>query len=104
MTNYLVVAERRQPEPPQSLATVVSASTPEARAAIAARRLAGESYAAIGHTYGVSRERIRQICTQLGVTSPVDLRRVPEARIEQAVALIKEGASPHASPSRSPSR
>ena len=37
----------------------MSASTSEARAAIAARRLAGESYAAIGHTYGVSRERIR---------------------------------------------
>ena len=74
----------------------MSASTSEARAAIAARRLAGESYAAIGHTYGVSRERIRQICTQLGVTSPVDLCRVPEARLEQAVALTKEGASPRA--------
>jgi hypothetical protein len=74
----------------------MNASTPEARAAIKARREAGESYAAIAATYGVSRQRIQQLCAQLGVTSPVDLRRTSEALLDQAVALIREGAAPRA--------
>ena len=74
----------------------MSATTPEAQADITARRQAGESMAAIGRIHGISRERVRQLCDKWGVKCPVDLRRVPEARLEQAVALIKEGASPRA--------
>ena len=70
----------------------MSATTPEARADITARRQAGESMAAIARIHGISRERVRQLCDKWGVKCPVDLRRVPEALLDQAVALVKEGA------------
>jgi hypothetical protein len=66
---------------------------PAARADITARRQAGESLATIGTAYGITRERVRQLCTKWGVTSPVDLRTAPPEAIEAALAAMRAGAS-----------
>lgn len=60
---------------------------PEALADIKKRREAGEAMASIGKSYGVSRERIRQICDRLGVRAPEK-----ESPALKAVELIKANA------------
>lgn len=64
------------------------ATDPEARADITKRREAGESLAAIGRTYDVSRERIRQLCDKWGVQAP----KKKESTALKAVELVKNFA------------
>jgi hypothetical protein len=73
--------------------TTKSTSDPGALADIKARREAGESLATIGAAYGITRERVRQICAKHNIECPVNLRSAPPEAIEAAVAAMQAGAS-----------
>jgi len=69
------------------------ASNPEARADIIRRRKAGEPLTTIGASYGVSRERIRQLCKRWGAESPVDNTRADAQAVAEGIALVESGVS-----------
>lgn len=57
---------------------------PEDYPSIVERRLAGETLQAIADTYGVSRERIRQVVKQVDASVPEALRSTAEVRRERS--------------------
>lgn len=68
---------------------------PKARADIIQRREAGESLAQIGKVYGVSRERIRQLCDMWGAVAPKKVscaRAAVELVLSYAVDSLSEAA------------
>ena len=67
------------------------AFNPEARADIIRRRQAGEPFTTIGASYGVSRERIRQLCKRWGAESPIDNTRADAQAVAEGIALVESG-------------